>query len=106
MDRLRAGGKKAGLIRLRFMRPFPKEELLEAASRLRCLGVFDRSVAFNSYGPVFTEVRNALYGSSLTITDHIAGLGGRDLTPGGTGEGVHGHRGQHDPGTGPGRLLA
>jgi pyruvate ferredoxin oxidoreductase alpha subunit len=81
VDRLRAGGKKAGLIRLRFMRPFPKEELLEAASRLRCLGVFDRSVAFNSYGPVFTEVRNALYGSGLTITDHIAGLGGRDLTP-------------------------
>jgi hypothetical protein len=26
-------------------------------------------------------VRNALYGSGLTITDHIAGLGGRDLTP-------------------------
>ncbi len=33
------------------------------------------------YGPVFTEVRNALYGSQLPITDHIAGLGGRDLTP-------------------------
>jgi len=43
--------------------------------------VFDRSVAFNSFGPVFTEVRNALYGSQLPITAHIAGLGGRDLTP-------------------------
>jgi pyruvate ferredoxin oxidoreductase alpha subunit len=81
VDRLRAEGKKAGLIRLRFMRPFPKEELREASSGLKALGVFDRSVAFNSYGPVFTEVRNALYGSGLTITDHIAGLGGRDLTP-------------------------
>jgi pyruvate ferredoxin oxidoreductase alpha subunit len=81
VDRLRAEGKQAGLIRLRFMRPFPKEELREAVSGLRSLGVFDRSVAFNSYGPVFTEVRNALYGSGLTITDHIAGLGGRDLTP-------------------------
>jgi pyruvate/2-oxoacid:ferredoxin oxidoreductase alpha subunit len=81
VDQLREGGKKVGLIRLRFMRPFPKEELREAVSGLKALGVFDRSVAFNSYGPVFTEVRNALYGSGLTITDHIAGLGGRDLTP-------------------------
>jgi pyruvate ferredoxin oxidoreductase alpha subunit len=81
VDQLRAEGKKVGLIRLRFMRPFPKEELLEAVSGLRALGVFDRSVAFNAFGPVFTEVRNALYGSKLPITDHIAGLGGRDLTP-------------------------
>ena len=81
VDRLRAEGKKVGLIRLRFMRPFPKEELLKAVTGLKALGVFDRSVAFNSFGPVFTEVRNALYGSQLPITDHIAGLGGRDLTP-------------------------
>jgi pyruvate ferredoxin oxidoreductase alpha subunit len=81
VDRLREEGKKAGLIRLRFMRPFPKEELLEAVSGLKALGVFDRSVSFNSFGPVFTEVRNAVYGSGLNITDHIAGLGGRDLTP-------------------------
>jgi hypothetical protein len=26
-------------------------------------------------------VRNVLYGSKLPVTDHIAGLGGRDLTP-------------------------
>jgi pyruvate ferredoxin oxidoreductase alpha subunit len=81
VDRLRAQGKMVGLIRLRFMRPFPKEELLEAVSGLKALGVFDRSISFNSYGPVFTEVRNAIYGSGLPVTDHIAGLGGRDLTP-------------------------
>jgi len=81
VDRLRLEGKKVGLIRLRFMRPFPREELLKAVTGLKALGVFDRSVAFNSFGPVFTEVRNALYGSQLPITDHIAGLGGRDLTP-------------------------
>jgi pyruvate ferredoxin oxidoreductase alpha subunit len=81
VDQLRDQGKKAGLIRLRFMRPFPKEELLAAVDGLKALGVFDRSVAFNSFGPVFTEVRNALYGHALPVTDHIAGLGGRDLTP-------------------------
>ncbi|HRU11324.1 MAG TPA: hypothetical protein P5189_02075, partial [Methanomassiliicoccales archaeon] len=46
---------------------------------LRALGVFDRSISFNRFGPVFTEVRSALYGSGVPVTDHIAGIGGRDL---------------------------
>ncbi len=80
VDELRSQGKKAGLIKMRFMRPFPEKELLEAAKDLKALGVFDRSVGFNSFGPVFTEVRGALRSLHLPITDHIAGLGGRDLT--------------------------
>ncbi len=80
VDELRAQGKKIGLIKLRFMRPFPERELREATRHLKALGVFDRSIAMNRYGPVFTEVRGALHGSGIPLTDHIAGLGGRDLT--------------------------
>jgi pyruvate ferredoxin oxidoreductase alpha subunit len=80
VDEMRSQGKKAGLIKLRFMRPFPEKELREAAKGLKALGVFDRSVGFNSFGPVFTEVRGALSHLHLPITDHIGGLGGRDLT--------------------------
>jgi pyruvate ferredoxin oxidoreductase alpha subunit len=80
VDELRFQGKRVGLIKLRFMRPFPEKELLDAAKNLKALGVFDRSVGFNSFGPVFTEVRGALSPLHLPITDHIAGLGGRDLT--------------------------
>lgn len=80
VDQLRAEGKRAGLIKLRFMRPFPGQELRRATLNLKALGTFDRSVAFNGYGPVFTEVRNALYGSGIMVTDHIAGIGGRDIT--------------------------
>ncbi len=80
VDQLRAEGTRAGLIKLRFMRPFPGEELRLATARLKGLGVFDRSAAFNGYGPVFTEMRNALYGSGVQITDHVAGIGGRDIT--------------------------
>ena len=80
VDELREKGKRAGLIKLRFMRPFPEKELLDAVSHLKALGVFDRSIGFNSYGPVFTEVRSALHALELPITDHIGGLGGRDLT--------------------------
>ncbi|MDW5561810.1 MAG: pyruvate ferredoxin oxidoreductase [Methanomassiliicoccus sp.] len=80
VDQLRAEGKKAGLIKLRYMRPFPGQELRQATLNLKALGTFDRSAAFNGYGPVFTEVRNALYGSGITVTDHLAGIGGRDIT--------------------------
>jgi pyruvate ferredoxin oxidoreductase alpha subunit len=80
VDELRTQGKKAGLIKLRFMRPFPEKELREATKELKALGVFDRSIAMNRYGPVFTEVRGALAGSGIPLTDHIGGLGGRDLT--------------------------
>jgi len=80
VDQLRAEGRKAGLIKLRFVRPFPDQELREAVAGLKALGVFDRSAAFNGFGPVFTEVRSALYGSTLPITDHLAGIGGRDIT--------------------------
>jgi pyruvate/2-oxoacid:ferredoxin oxidoreductase alpha subunit len=80
VDQLRAEGKKAGLIKLRFMRPFPGEELRRATAGLKGLGVFDRSAAFNGCGPVFTEIRNALYGSGVPVTDHVAGIGGRDIT--------------------------
>jgi pyruvate ferredoxin oxidoreductase alpha subunit len=80
VDELRSQGKKAGLIKMRFMRPFPEKELLEAAKNLKALGVFDRSVSFNSFGPIFTEVRGALAALHLPMTDHIGGLGGRDLT--------------------------
>jgi pyruvate ferredoxin oxidoreductase alpha subunit len=80
VDELREQGKKAGLIKLRFMRPFPGPELAKACASLKALGVFDRSVSFNGFGPVFTETRNALLDLRIPITDHIAGLGGRDLT--------------------------
>ncbi len=80
VDRLREKGKKVGLVKLRFVRPFPARELLEATRELKALGVFDRSISFNGFGPVFTEVRNALHSVTYPITNHIAGLGGRDIT--------------------------
>jgi pyruvate ferredoxin oxidoreductase alpha subunit len=82
VDELRAEGKRAGLIKLRFMRPFPFQELCRATEGLRALGVFDRSVSFNGGGPVYTEVGAALCNVPVVVTGHVAGIGGRDITPG------------------------
>lgn len=80
VDDLRSQGEKVGIIKLRFFRPFPAEELRKAVSSISALGVFDRSISYQGGGPVYNEVRSSLFGMKLTVIDHLAGLGGRDVT--------------------------
>lgn len=78
--KMRENGQKVGLIRLRFFRPFPDEEILNAVSGLKGVGVLDRSTSFASSGSTTTEVKSALYGKSdVPVTGFVAGLGGRDV---------------------------
>ncbi|WP_096205187.1 pyruvate ferredoxin oxidoreductase [Candidatus Methanoperedens nitratireducens] len=80
VDDMRKAGEKVGLVKLRFFRPFPSEELRKALSGVSAVGVFDRSISYHGGGPVFNEVRSALYGSTLPVINHLAGIGGRDVT--------------------------
>jgi pyruvate ferredoxin oxidoreductase alpha subunit len=80
VDDLRKAGEKVGIAKLRFFRPFPSEELRKALSGVSAVGVFDRSISYHGGGPVFNEVRSALYGSTLPVINHLAGIGGRDVT--------------------------
>ncbi len=80
IDELRSDGKKAGLIKLRFFRPFPAEELRTVLSNVGAVGVFDRSISYHGGGPVYNEVRSALFGMDIPAVNHLAGLGGRDVT--------------------------
>lgn len=80
VNKLRAAGSKVGLIRLRFFRPFPDEEIAEAVSGLKAVGVLDRSISFAPMGSIANEVKAALYGrSEIPVCGFIAGLGGRDV---------------------------
>ena len=80
VDELRQDGKKVGLIKLRFFRPFPSEELKNALNDIAAIGVVDRSLSFMGGGQAFNETRSALYGLNIPIINHLAGLGGRDVT--------------------------
>jgi pyruvate ferredoxin oxidoreductase alpha subunit len=80
VDELRQKGEKVGIIKLRFFRPFPSEDLRELVTNLDALGVFDRSISFHGGGPVYNEVRSALFGMTIPVINHLAGLGGRDVT--------------------------
>jgi pyruvate ferredoxin oxidoreductase alpha subunit len=82
IDSMREKGIKAGMLKLRVFRPFPLEELQKALGNLKVLAVMDRSDSFGAAGgPVFSEVRSALYDlpQHPRVVNYIYGLGGRDL---------------------------
>ncbi|MDZ7261616.1 MAG: pyruvate ferredoxin oxidoreductase [candidate division KSB1 bacterium] len=84
VDQLRKKGERVGLVKIRAFRPFPYEHIAKALSKVKVAAVLDRAVAFGSLGgPVYDEVRSALYGarrSDIKVINYIYGLGGRDVT--------------------------
>jgi len=95
--KLRAQGLKVGAVKLRVFRPFPRDELVRVLAGVQAIGVLDRADSFSTMGgPLFTEVKAALYDVLVTqrhttatqfiplggpkVVNYIYGLGGRDLT--------------------------
>lgn len=78
VDELRNDGKKVGLVKLRFFRPFPSDELKKALSGVSAVGVVDRSISYHGGGPAYNEVRSEIH--EIPVVNHLAGLGGRDVT--------------------------
>jgi pyruvate ferredoxin oxidoreductase alpha subunit len=84
VDKLRAQGVKAGSVRVRVFRPFPAAAYAEVLGNCKVVGVMDRADSFGAQGgPVFLEVRAALYDvpKRPQIVPIIYGLGGRDIFP-------------------------
>jgi len=84
IDKLRAKGVKAGMVRVRAFRPFPHEAYAKALQHVKVVGVMDRADSFGAQGgPVFLEVRAALYDCDPRpqVLPFIYGLGGRDIYP-------------------------
>ncbi|OFW57466.1 MAG: pyruvate ferredoxin oxidoreductase [Actinobacteria bacterium RBG_16_64_13] len=84
VDKLRAKGVKAGMLRVRVLRPFPHAAYAKALEHVKVVGVMDRADSFGAQGgPVFLEVRAALYDSDPRpqVLPFIYGLGGRDIYP-------------------------
>ncbi|MGA7741994.1 MAG: transketolase C-terminal domain-containing protein [Polyangia bacterium] len=84
VDRLRARGVAAGMLKLRLMRPFPEREIVQALSTARFVGVLEKDVSFGHQGAVFSDVSSALAGSAArpALLNFVAGLGGRDISRG------------------------
>ncbi len=84
VDKLRARGIKAGMVRVRVFRPFPAAAFAKALEHVKVVGVMDRADSFGAQGgPLFLEIRAALYDNDARpqVLPFIYGLGGRDIFP-------------------------
>jgi len=81
VDALRDEGHSVGFARIRVFRPFPVEEVRRIAKDAHFIGVIDRSFTFGYEGPLFTEIKGALYENrNRPMTKgYIVGVGGRDV---------------------------
>ncbi len=82
VERLREQGKKVGLIRARVYRPFPKEAMARAMSKVKVVGIMDRSDTLSTLGGhLYNECRSILYDSRVRplLKNYVYGLGGRDI---------------------------
>ncbi|NJD03689.1 MAG: pyruvate ferredoxin oxidoreductase [Ruminiclostridium sp.] len=82
-DRLRSGGVKVGVLRIRYLRPFPAEEIYGLIKGKKRVIILDRNISFGAQGIFCQEVRAGVYGRPCApdIYGYILGLGGRDVTP-------------------------
>ena len=84
VDEVRNEGYKVGMVKLRHFRPFPVDNIIDIAKKVKVLGVIDRAQAFGSQtgGPVSNEVKTALHDiqGAAQIFPMMNGIGGREVT--------------------------
>lgn len=82
VDRLRARGIKAGLLKVRVFRPFPGEEMALALKNCKSIAIMDRCESYSTNGgPLGAELMAALYREKVTAeaVNVMYGLSGRDV---------------------------
>ena len=82
VDARRAEGQKVGLLRIRYMRPFPYARVAAALEGAKAFGVLEKDISFGAEGTVFTNVNSALQraGAVLPSVNFVGGLGGDDIS--------------------------
>lgn len=79
VDELREKGEKVGVLKIRYMRPFPDEEIKTVLENVKAISVLEKDISFGFQGTVYTNVLAALHNQNVLTVNHIGGLGGRDI---------------------------
>jgi pyruvate/2-oxoacid:ferredoxin oxidoreductase alpha subunit len=84
VDVLRGRGIRAGLVKLRTIRPFPAEALYGTARRCRAIAVVERSTSIGSpqgSGCLFPEIASVFFGrpTQPVLRAYVAGLAARHV---------------------------
>jgi pyruvate ferredoxin oxidoreductase alpha subunit len=79
---LREQGVHVGLLKIRYLRPFPYAAIVAALRSCKAVAVLEKDVSFGAEGTVYTNVNSALFQAGLTVPTYnvIGGLGGDDIT--------------------------
>jgi len=83
VDIARANGKRVGLLKVRYLRPFPAQRVRDVLKGKKAYAVVDRSVSFGwNTGVLYVEVKAALseLGEKICSLPVIGGLGGADIS--------------------------
>lgn len=82
VDAIRKEGRRVGLLRLRYLRPFPNKEIADAVKNAKAVAVLEKDISFGNEGTVYTNVNSALQKANIRITssNYIGGLGGRNIS--------------------------
>ena len=82
VDTMRNDGKRVGLIKLRFVRPFPADELRNMLKNCTAVGVLEKDISYGYEGTIYTEVCAALakLDKKPLLKNFIAGLSGHDIS--------------------------
>lgn len=85
VNNLRKQGVKVGVSRLRFLRPWPTDEVAESLSKVKAVGTIETNTSYGGAtrgGSLIHEVMSSLYDvpNKPLVTSFMAGLGGEIVT--------------------------
>ncbi len=84
IDTLRDRGEKTGMIKMKTLRPFPREDVIAALKGKKKVAIIDRNFSPGATGVWAQEIKNALYelpeNERPLVYGYVAGLGGRDIS--------------------------
>lgn len=83
VKRAREKGLKAGLLRLRVLRPFPDPDIKNALKGKRAVAVIDQNISIGKGGIIYSELAGCLYNEKHRplLLSFIGGLGGKNISP-------------------------
>jgi len=76
VDKMRAKGKKVGLLKIRLFRPFPFKQVKKALKNVKRIVAMDRNMTFGTGQVLASEVQKSLGVEPESV---VYGLGGRDV---------------------------
>jgi len=81
IDTMRESGFAIGVMGVQMYRPFPDQAIITALAGKKCVIVFEKAMSYGNQGPLFADIKAALYccENKPAIKNYILGLGGREI---------------------------